>query len=99
SSPSTPCPTASGERDYCHPRPFPGSVTNLYRNLGRQPDGKTRFQDVTHASGLGRLKAPGLGVVCADFDGDGWPDLFVANDGVANHLWVNRHDATVAEEA
>src|SRR5436309_473236 len=41
----------------------------------------------------------GLGVVCADFNGDGWPDIFVANDGQANHLWINRRDGTFAEEA
>jgi hypothetical protein len=40
-----------------------------------------------------------LGVVCADFDGDRWPDLFIANDGKPNHLWINRHDGTFREEA
>jgi hypothetical protein len=38
-------------------------------------------------------------VAVADFDGDGWPDVFVANDGEPNHLWVNRRDGTFAEEA
>jgi hypothetical protein len=62
--------------------------------------GKTvRFQDVTDASGLGRVPGPGLGVVCADFDGDGWPDILVANDGQPNRLWINRHDGTFSEEA
>jgi hypothetical protein len=58
-----------------------------------------RFEDVTLTSGIGRLYGPGLGVVCADFDGDHWPDLFIANDGHPNYLWVNRRDGTFAEEA
>src|SRR5262249_3520353 len=49
-----------------------------------------RFKDVTRESGLGALEGPGLGVLCADFNGDGWPDIFVANDGQANRLWINK---------
>ena len=54
---------------------------------------------MSFASGLGRLPGPGLGVVCADFDGDGWPDIFVANDGQPNRLWINQHDGTFKDEA
>src|SRR5207244_10555535 len=39
------------------------------------------------------------GVVCADFDGDGWPDIFIANDGAANHLWINQRNGTFKEQA
>jgi hypothetical protein len=96
--PTWPC-TTRGRQEYCSPQSFPGQVTRLFRNLGPGPAVAVRFEDVTLAAGLGRLPGPGLGVVCADFDGDGWPDIFVANDGKPNRLWVNRRDGTFADEA
>src|SRR5262249_18300974 len=51
----------------------------------------------TQTSGIARAWGPGLGVVAADFDGDGWPDLYVANDSAANLLWINRRDGTFEE--
>ncbi len=96
--PTWPCTTVSGMPDYCAPRSFKGRVTRLFHNLGVK-DGVLHFEDVTLASGLGRLTGPGLGVLCTDFDGDGWPDIFVANDGQANRLWMNQHDGTFKEEA
>jgi hypothetical protein len=100
--PARPCGPANGTRDYCNPSLFPGTVTRLFRNLGRPPGAPpthTRFQDVTVAAGLAAHPGPGLGVVCADFNGDGWPDLFVANDGRPNRLWINRRNGTFTEEA
>ncbi|HEX5269942.1 MAG TPA: FG-GAP-like repeat-containing protein, partial [Gemmataceae bacterium] len=99
--PKKPCPAPEGP-DYCGPNVYPGQAARLFRNRGPIPGARgksVRFEDVTNASGLGAKPGPGLGVVCADFDGDGWPDVFIANDGDANHLWVNRHDGTFAEEA
>jgi hypothetical protein len=98
--PTWACTTASGKPDYCAPRTFGGRVSRLFHNLGKGNGAKAvGFEDVTEKSGLGRLAGPGLGVVCADFDGDGWPDLFIANDGQPNRLWINRHDGTFTEEA
>jgi hypothetical protein len=97
--PSRPCVTPGGVPGFCHPSAFPGTVTKLFRNRGPQPDGRVRFEDVSLASGIGKLAGPGLGVVCADFDGDGWPDIFVANDGRPNRLWVNQKNGTFKDEA
>jgi hypothetical protein len=73
---------------YCHPHRFEGVPDIIYRNLG---DGT--FRDVTRESGIaacgGWLAGKGLGVVACDFDGDGDPDLLVANDSVPNNLWRN----------
>ncbi len=93
------CGPASGKADYCHPSAFPGTEARLFHNLGRNNKGQWRgFKDVTVAAGLAR-RGPGLGVICADFNGDGWPDILAANDAAANHLWINRRDGTFADEA
>jgi len=113
--PARPCASAGGQPDFCPPKQFEGSVTKLYHNLGvgngahgaergassgmRAALRAPRFEDVTLKSGLGRIPGPGLGVVCADFNGDRWPDLFIANDGQPNRLWINQHDGTFTEEA
>lgn len=54
---------------------------------------------MTDRAGLGQTPVPGLGVVCADFTGDRWPDILVANDAHANNLWINQRDGTFEEEA
>jgi hypothetical protein len=94
------CGSSGGKPDYCHPNTFPGSVARLYHNLGpARGAAPVRFEDVTVKAGLARLPSNGLGVLCADFDGDGWPDVFVANDSKANHLWMNQKNGTFKEEA
>jgi hypothetical protein len=97
--PSQPCIKTTGEKDYCHPNQFVGTEARLFRNRGRGPAGTwLGFTDVTSESGLATKRSNGLGVACADFDGDGWPDIFVANDQRANHLWINRKNGTFVEE-
>jgi hypothetical protein len=78
------CYTPGGHRDYCGPQNFDRTVTQLFRNLGNG-----RFEDVTSAVGLNAARGPGLGILTGDFASNGWPSLLVANDGAANHLWLN----------
>jgi hypothetical protein len=97
--PSWPCSSPGGGKDFCGPRSFPGTVPRLFRNLGPGDGKPVRFADVTVKAGLATKPAPGLGVYAADLTGDGWPDLLIANDGKANHLWVNQKDGTFKNEA
>jgi hypothetical protein len=85
------------ERDFCGPNVFKGTTAKLFHNKGLA--GTPLFEDVTVKAGLAAKPGPGLGVVCADFNGDGWPDIFIANDSKANHLWINRQNGTFAEQA
>jgi hypothetical protein len=98
--PKRECYSPRGLRTFCGPNNFPDSCSKLFRNLSGKSGGKeTKFEDVSFASGIGRLAGPGLGVVAADLNGDGWADLFVANDGEPNRLWINQKDGTFADEA
>jgi enediyne biosynthesis protein E4 len=84
---STPCFTASGRRDYCSPNVYQPQPSRLLHN---NRDGT--FADVTMSSGIAREFGPALGVATADFNGDGWIDIYVANDGQPNQLWINERD-------
>ena len=79
------CHSTGGRRDYCGPASFEPVPDRLLRNRG---DGT--FEDVTVTAGIDRAFGSGLGVVCADYDRDGRVDIYVANDGNANQLWINR---------
>src|SRR6185436_19745896 len=85
-----PCTGLTGRRDYCTPKVYPPQPDRLYRNLKNG-----RFADVT-AKALGAASfGPGLGVISGDFNGDGWMDIYVANDGRENLLWINQRDGTL----
>ena len=88
------CFTPAGQPDYCTPAAYKPTLDRLFRNRG---NGK--FEDVTQAAGIGSAIGPGLGVAAADFNGDGWPDIYVANDGQANLLWLNNGNGTFRESA
>ncbi|OLC76205.1 MAG: hypothetical protein AUH72_19335 [Acidobacteria bacterium 13_1_40CM_4_65_8] len=87
------CFSLTGVPDYCSPRTYdlPTSST-LYHNNG---DGT--FSDVSERAGLREAVGNGLGVVAGDFNGDGRVDLFVANDGTPNHLWLNQGNGRFRE--
>jgi hypothetical protein len=88
------CPNPAGVRDYCPPQIYGGQPDRLFRNTGGG-----RFVDVTRQALKGGKFGPALGVIAADFDHDGWVDVYVANDGEPNLLWINQKDGTFLESA
>ncbi len=79
-------------RVYCHPKHYGGLANALYRN---RHDGT--FEDVTARSGIGTHVGKGMSVAFADYDGDGFMDVFVTNDAVPDFLFHNRRDGTFEE--
>ncbi len=88
------CHAPNSARDYCAPQSYDSLPDRLYRNRG---DGT--FENVAKKSGITREFGPALGVIAADFNGDGWGDIYGANDGAANQLWINQGDGTFKDEA
>jgi enediyne biosynthesis protein E4 len=84
-----PCFAVSGARAYCAPRVYRAQPSRLYHN-----NRNGTFTDVTAAAGMAVQYGPALGVTTADFNGDGWIDLYVANDGDENQLWINQKNGT-----
>jgi len=97
--PTQVCRDLQGEQDFCGPQRFGDTVTRLWRNVTRTNGSEPRFEETTETSGLARARGAVLGLVCADFDGDTWPDIFCSDDGRPNRLFVNRRDGTFSEEA
>ncbi len=81
--------TDRGVAGYCQPDAYPGARDRFYENRGPDEDGVT-FVDSTERAGFGGTDHAGLGVVAGDLDGDGWPDVYVANDADPNFLFRNR---------
>jgi enediyne biosynthesis protein E4 len=79
-------------KTYCTPESYPGVASKLFRNAGGG-----RFQDVSRKAGVADPSSKSLGVAVLDFDSDGWPDIFVANDTQPNKLYRNNRDGTFTE--
>lgn len=90
---ATPC-TFANVPLYCSPRVYPPAASALFRNQGNGT-----FLDVSDASGIAAHKGYAMGIVCSDFDQDGWTDIYVGNDVMENFLFHNRRDGTFGEVA
>jgi hypothetical protein len=86
--------TRPGMRAYCHPDNFPAVANILYH---QKADGT--FEDAGEKSGIAAVKGKALGVAFADFDNNGWTDIFVANDSVRQTMFKNKGDGTFEEMA
>jgi hypothetical protein len=81
-----------GVESYCHPKTYPAVPHRLYHNLG-----KGKFEDVTEKSGFGKVAGKGMGIGIADFNNDGWMDVFIANDTERNFLFLNQGNGVFKE--
>jgi hypothetical protein len=88
------CLSLSGHPDYCPPNSYRAQPSRLFRNRGNGT-----FEDVTTKALTGGAYGPALGVSTADFDGDGWMDIYVGNDGQPNQLWMNQRNGTFKDTA
>ena len=87
------CSLDGTNKSYCTPETYKGVASKLYRNLG-----KGRFEDVSRKAGVADPTSKSLGIAILDYDVDGWPDLFVANDTQPNKLYRNNRNGTFTEE-
>src|SRR4029078_4907573 len=81
-------------KSYCTPESYKGVATKLYHHLGGG-----RFEDVSQKAGIADPNSKSLGVTVLDYNSDGWPDLFVANDTQPHRLWRNQKNGTFMDEA
>ncbi len=88
------CQVQGGRVDYCGPQQFEGEADVFYVN-----EGGRRFVDRSRNAGVSLIADAGLGVAAADFDDDGRPDVYVANDADPNQLWINRGDGRLEDDA
>ncbi|HEX9668677.1 MAG TPA: CRTAC1 family protein [Thermoanaerobaculia bacterium] len=85
-----PCAGADGVRGYCSPGEYEGIPDRFYLNRGPDSSGQATFEEAGPRLGLPPDRGKGMGIVFADLDDDGWPDLYVANDTTPNFLFRNR---------
>ena len=95
----TKCANATGPPDFCSPAVFGRTSDRLYRNETEMNSNEIRFVDVSLESGIAKQEGPGLGVITGDFNKDGWPDIYVANDGWKNFLWISQKGKSFVEQA
>ena len=88
------CALDGKNKSYCTPEVYPGVASKLFRNLGAG-----RFADVSQKAGVANPGAKALGIGLLDYDGDGWIDLFVANDTQPNQLFHNNRNGTFTDTA
>jgi hypothetical protein len=92
-SPQTDIRCTMGDKDYyCDPRKYKNAAHRLYHNLGHG-----KFEDVTEKSGFGAAPGKGMGISIADFNNDGFMDVFIANDTEPNALFMNKGNGTFEE--
>lgn len=88
------CSLDGATKSYCTPESYKGMPSKLYKNLG-----SGKFVDASAEAKVNDAASKALGVVTLDYNGDGWPDLFVANDTQPNKLYRNNKNGTFTEEA
>jgi hypothetical protein len=86
------CTVDGAHKSYCTPESYKGTSVRLWHNLG---GGK--FEDATQKAGLGDPTSKSLGIAILDYNGDGWPDILIANDTQPNKLYLNKKDGTFEE--
>ncbi|MGA2376438.1 MAG: CRTAC1 family protein [Candidatus Sulfotelmatobacter sp.] len=86
------CTLDGAHKSYCTPESYKGKSVRLWHNLG---GGK--FEDATQKAGLGEPTSKSLGITVLDYNGDGWPDILIANDTQPNKLYLNKKDGTFEE--
>ena len=86
------CTLDGAHKSYCTPESYKGTSVRLWHNLG---GGK--FEDATQKAGLGDSTSKSLGITVLDYNGDGWPDILIANDTQPNKLYLNEKDGTFEE--
>jgi hypothetical protein len=88
------CTLDGTHKSYCTPESYKGSTARLWHNLG---NGK--FEDATQKANFFDNTSKSLGVAILDYNGDGWPDIVIANDTQPNKLYLNKRDGTFEEKA